>query len=214
VNDTVSRLGKILLLNTVAAVVTIAALVGARTWWGRPAATENAPLAVLGEVPDFSLQERNGGTVGLADLKDHVWVANFVFTHCAGPCPLLTSRMAVLEKRLGELPDVRLVSFTVDPERDTPEVLRDYAKSYGAGERWFFLTGEKPALYELIMDGFKLGIDDGSAVTAGAPGPGTITHSVRFVLVDRHGRIRGYYDGTEPGLPDKLLPLVRALRGE
>jgi cytochrome oxidase Cu insertion factor (SCO1/SenC/PrrC family) len=209
-----NRLGKILLLNTVAAVLTVAALVGARTWWGRPAALEAGPLPVLGEVPEFSLLERNGAKVGLADLKDHVWVANFVFTHCAGPCPLLTSRMAALEKRLGELPDVRLVSFTVDPERDTPEVLREYANVYGAGGRWFFLTGEKRALYELIMSGFRLGIDDGSAVTAGAPGPGTITHSVRFVLVDKAGRIRGYYDGTEASLPDKLLPQIRTLREE
>ncbi len=209
-----NRLGKILLLNSVAAVLTIAVLVGARAWWRRPAAPEAGPLPVLAEVPAFALLERNGGTVDLADLKDHVWVANFVFTHCAGPCPLLTSRMAALEKRLGGFPDVRLVSFTVDPERDTPEVLRDYAKGYGASDHWLFLTGEKPALYTLIMDGFKLGIDDGSALTAGSPGPGTITHSVRFVLVDKLSRIRGYYDGVEADLPDRLLPHIRALREE
>lgn len=203
-----------MLLNTVAAVVTIAALTGARVWWDRVAFPEITPLPVLGEVPAFSLPERNGGTVSLADLHGHVWIANFVFTHCAGPCPLLTSRMAALQKQLGEFPDVRLVSFTVDPERDTPEVLRDYAKSYDAGGDWFFLTGEKAPLYELIMDGFKLGIDDGSAVNAGVPGPGTITHSVRFVLVDKAGRIRGYYDGTETDLPDKLLPQIRSLYEE
>jgi cytochrome oxidase Cu insertion factor (SCO1/SenC/PrrC family) len=209
-----SRLAKILLLNSVAAVLTLAALVGARMWSDRPVVPDTAALPVLGEVPEFSLLERNGGKLGLADLKGHVWVASFVFTHCAGPCPLLTSRMAALGKRLVDLPDVRLVSFTVDPERDTPEVLRDYAKGYGAGEAWFFLTGEKAPLYELIMNGFKLGIDDGSAVTAGTLGPGTITHSVRFVLVDKAGGIRGYYDGTEAGLPDKLVPLIRVLREE
>ena len=92
--------------------------------------------------------------------------------------------------------------------------LADYAKRYGAGERWLFLTGEKEPLYWLIMDGFKLGVDDGSALTAGVPGPGTITHSTRFVLVDREGRIRAYYDGSSEDIAEQLLPDIRALLRE
>ena len=202
---------KVLLVNIAAAAVTLG-LLAAFGGWFRGKDTE--PLPVLGQVPDFSLIERSGRAVSLADLKGQVWVADFVFTHCAGPCPLLSRRMQSLQEPLADHTGVRLVSFSVDPERDTPEVLADYAKRYGAGERWLFLTGEKEPLYWLIMDGFKLGVDDGSALTAGAPGPGTITHSTRFVLVDREGRIRAYYDGSSEDIAEQLLPDIQALLRE
>ena len=202
---------KVLLVNIAAAAVTLG-LLAAFGGWFRGKDTE--PLPVLGQVPDFSLIERSGQAVSLADLKGQVWVADFVFTHCAGPCPLLSRRMQSLQEPLADHTGVRLVSFSVDPERDTPEVLADYAKRYGAGERWLFLTGEKEPLYWLIMDGFKLGVDDGSALTAGAPGPGTITHSTRFVLVDREGRIRAYYDGSGENIAEQLLPDIQALLRE
>ena len=202
---------KVLLVNIAAAAVTLG-LLAAFGGWFRGKDTE--PLPVLGHVPDFSLIERSGRAVSLADLKGQVWVADFVFTHCAGPCPLLSRRMQSLQEPLADHPAVRLVSFSVDPERDTPEVLADYAKRYGAGERWLFLTGEKEPLYWLIMDGFKLGVDDGSALTAGAPGPGTITHSTRFVLVDREARIRAYYDGSSDDIAAQLLPDIQALLRE
>lgn len=202
---------KVLLVNIAAAAVTLG-LLAAFGGWFRGKDTE--PLPVLGQVPDFSLIERSGRAVSLADLKGQVWVADFVFTHCAGPCPLLSRRMQSLQEPLADHPGVRLVSFSVDPERDTPEVLADYARRYGAGERWLFLTGEKEPLYWLIMDGFKLGVDDGSALTAGAPGPGTITHSTRFVLVDREGRIRAYYDGSSEDIAEQLLPDIQALLRE
>jgi protein SCO1/2 len=202
---------KVLLVNIAAAGVTLG-LLAAFGGWFRGKGTE--PLPVLGQVPDFSLIERSGQAVSLADLKRQVWVADFVFTHCAGPCPLLSRRMQSLQEPLADYPGVRLVSFSVDPERDTPDVLAEYAKRYSAGERWLFLTGEKEPLYRLIMDGFKLGVDDGSALTAGVPGPGTITHSTRFVLVDREGRIRAYYDGSSEDIAEQLLPDVQALLRE
>ena len=202
---------KVLLVNIAAAAVTLGLLAAFGGWFGGKG-TE--PLPVLGQVPDFSLIERSGQTVSLEDLKGQVWVADFVFTHCAGPCPLLSRRMQSLQEPLASYPDVRLVSFSVDPERDTPEVLAEYAKRYSAGDRWLFLTGEKEPLYWLIMDGFKLGVDDGSALTAGVPGPGTITHSTRFVLVDRKGRIRAYYDGSSEDIAEQLLPDMQALLRE
>lgn len=202
---------KVLLVNIAAAAVTLGLLAAFGGWFR---AKDTEPLPVLGHVPDFSLIERSGRAVSLADLKGQVWVADFVFTHCAGPCPLLSRRMQSLQEPLADHTGVRLVSFSVDPERDTPEVLADYAKRYGAGERWLFLTGEKEPLYWLIMDGFKLGVDDGSALTAGAPGPGTITHSTRFVLVDREGRIRAYYDGSSEDIAEQLLPDIQALLRE
>jgi protein SCO1/2 len=101
---------------------------------------------------------------------------------------------------------VRLVSFTVDPERDTPEVLAEYARRFQADlERWLFLTGPKEPLYRLVGEGFRLAVEDGG------PQAGLITHSTRFVLVDQHGRIRGYYNGAEPGTTAALLPDIRAL---
>jgi len=204
------RVKRLLLLNATAAVVAVTVLFGVDSW-RRSAGSLVQPLPLLGQVPDFTLRERSGSAVSLNDLKGKVWISDFVFTHCAGPCPMLTAQMAKLQQPLEEFPDVRLVSFTVDPERDTPEVLTTYAEQFGAGDRWHFLTGEKAPMYSLIVDGFKLGLDDGSALTAGVPGPGTITHTVRFVLVDRQGQIRGYYDGTDSGLQEKLLPDVRQL---
>ncbi len=172
------------------------------------------PLPVLSQVPDFVLTERSGRSISLADFKGGVWVADFIFTTCAGPCPLMSRHMAGLEDRLGGR-DVRLVSFTVDPERDTPEILAEYAKRYGADpDRWLFLTGEKQALYDMIRDGFLLAIDDGALSPDGKPGPGIITHSVKFVLIDGAGRIRGYYSGEEDDVAEKILPDIDRLLAE
>ncbi len=167
-------------------------------------------LPVLGQVPDFSLVERSGQPVALSDLIGKVWIADFIFTYCAGPCPLLSTQMGALQNRLSEMPDVRLVSVTVDPERDTPELLSDYSLRYGADkERWLFITGEKPAVYRLIREGFRVVVGD-------EPEEGTdqIMHSLRFALVDRKGRVRAYYNGADPDLADRLLPDVRTLLEE
>lgn len=164
------------------------------------------PLPELGEVPDFTLTERSGRSVSLPELRGAPWVANFIFTSCAGPCPRISSQMAKLQKAGADIEDVRFVSFTVDPETDTPGVLREYANRFGASpERWLFLTGEKQQLYSLILEGFKLALDDGQSETAGRPPSGVITHSTRFVLVDSNARIRGYYDSTEPDFETKLI---------
>ncbi|PYS54007.1 MAG: SCO family protein [Acidobacteria bacterium] len=148
-------------------------------------------IPVYFAVPDFSLIERSGKTVTLRDLAGKVWVADFIFTNCGGTCPLMTEKMRKLQDVLP--PGIHMVSITVDPSRDTVDVLADYARKYGADDdRWLFLTGEKQALYELSVKGFKLALDDTSG-TAAEP----ITHSTRFVLVDQKGMIRGYYSGTE-----------------
>ena len=170
-------------------------------------------LPVLSAVPEFALTERSGRTVESSELAGRVWVANFVFTQCAGPCPLLSQRMSRLQESLSDEPDVRLVSFSVDPKNDTPEVLTAYAKRWGADpKRWLFLTGDKTDLYHLIKDGFKLAISDGGEPDN--PAPGIITHSLRFVLVDHQGRIRGYFQGGESNLEEKILPAIRRLSQE
>lgn len=148
-------------------------------------------LPVYYPVPEFSLTERSGRTLTQRDLDGHVWVADFVFTNCAGTCPLITQQMRSLQDILPS--EVRFVSFTVDPERDTPEVLEQYARQQGADpDRWFFLTGRKDVLHRISVEGFKLALDETTGTDVEP-----ITHSTRFVLVDKSGQIRGYYGGTD-----------------
>jgi protein SCO1 len=152
----------------------------------------NLELQVYGPAPDFMLTERSSRAVTRQDLDGQVWIADFIFTQCGGICPLMTKEMRKLQDQLPA--EIRLVSFSVDPTHDTPEVLRAYADENGADrDRWLFLTGERDVMYRISKDGFKLAVDD----TQGTPAE-PITHSTRFVLVDRQGRIRGYY-----GMEDK-----------
>jgi protein SCO1/2 len=153
-------------------------------------AVEKRSLGDYGTVPPFELTNQNGAPFGVAQLSGKIWIADFVFTSCPGPCPMISSRMAEIQKPL-EKSDVHLVTFTVDPETDTPAVLRDYAERLHARPgRWEFLTGDKAAIYNLTRDGFKL------AVAEGAGDEGQLVHSTRAALVDRRGTIRGYYDIT------------------
>ena len=164
-------------------------------------------LPDLGTVPPFALTERAGTPLGAADLAGHVWVADFVFTRCPDFCPALTTRMAGLQKALPAGRDpIRLVSFSVDPAHDGPDVLREYAARAGAGDAWLFLTGPRAAVAALLRDGFHVAwADDG-------PPTSPITHSDRFVLVDRQLRIRGYYHGTDAADVARLARDAVALR--
>lgn len=169
--------------------VTVALLLGLRQV--EVTALRQRAVRSYGSVPAFQLVNQNGETFGSAQLAGKIWIADFIFTTCPGPCPMMSTRMGELQKPLGET-DVHLVSFSVDPEKDTPQVLRGYADKLKADpKRWDFLTGSKSSIYQLSHDGFKLGISDGSG-EAGVP-----VHSTRMVLVDRKGQIRGYYDATE-----------------
>jgi cytochrome oxidase Cu insertion factor (SCO1/SenC/PrrC family) len=148
-------------------------------------------LHVLWQLPGFELIAQDGATVTLEELAGAPWVANLIFTRCAVTCPRMTSRMAALGPHLP--PGGHRVSITVDPGHDTPEILASYARSYGAGPDWLFLTGAEGQIQSLAREGFRLGV---------APAPEDapdrhlepISHSTRFVLVDGQGRIRGYYD--------------------
>ena len=156
-------------------------------------------ISAYGTVPVFQLTNQNGQPFGTAQLSGKIWIADFIYTTCPGPCPMISGRMSELQKPLDKT-DVHLISFSVDPEKDTPEVLRGYAdKSQAEPGRWDFLTGAKSAIYKLSHDGFKLAVSDGSDAQ------GIPVHSTRMVLVDRHGQIRGYYDATEPEAITKLL---------
>ena len=118
-------------------------------------------LPRLWEVPDFALTERSGQSVTRADLLGKVWIASFIFTRCVEECPLVSNHMARLQDVFAAEPDVRLVSITVDPAYDTPEVLTRYAQNFAAQpQRWLFLTGDKAMIYRLVREGFRLGLMD------------------------------------------------------
>jgi protein SCO1/2 len=155
-------------------------------------------VASYGNAPSFQLTNQNGEPFGSEQLRGKVWIADFIFTSCPGPCPVISGRMAEMQKPLAKS-DVHLVSFTVDPETDSPEVLRAYAERLHAQpERWNFLTGPKETVYDLTQNGFKLPVlDDG-----GEQGP---AHATRAVLVDRKGTIRGYYDMVATDVVAKLV---------
>ena len=162
-------------------------------------ALQQRSVSSYGTVPHFQLVNQNGRLFDSMQLAGKIWIADFIYTTCPGPCPMISTRMSELQKPL-EKTDVHLVSFSVDPEKDTPDVLRGYGEKLHADpERWDFLTGPKSAIYKLSHDGFKLAVSDGSD-EAGIP-----VHSTRMVLVDRHGDIRGYYEAMEADAVTKLL---------
>ena len=162
-------------------------------------ALSNRPLPSYGTVPNFQLVNQDAQPFGSKQLAGKIWIADFIFTTCRGPCPIISTRMSELQKPL-EKSDVHFVSFSVDPETDTPEVLRVYAdKLRKEPFRWDFLTGSRDSIGSISRDGFKLGIADGEEAGSGP------VHSTRFALVDRRGTIRGYYDALAADGVTKLL---------
>ncbi|HTS31520.1 MAG TPA: SCO family protein [Bryobacteraceae bacterium] len=159
------------------------------------------PLDILGEIPEFSLTSETGQPFDGNSLTGHIWVADFIYTTCEGPCPRMSSLMHQLQTLTAEMPDVKLVSFTVDPAHDTPPVLAAYATHFKPDPaRWSFLTGEQASLNDLALHGFKLNSVDGS-----------MSHSTRFALVDQKRRIRAYYISSEDGMLPHLLHDIRQL---
>jgi len=162
------------------------------------------PLPVLGQVPPFSLTAETGQPFDSKTLDGKVWVADLIYTTCPGPCPRMSSLMRQVQQLSSTIPDVRLVSFTVDPEHDTPAVLAQYAVRYRAQpERWRFLTGPREELNHLARDAFKLNTVDGS-----------LAHSTRLVLLDRQSRIRGYYSTSDNDPVRQLVLDIRRVLGE
>jgi len=193
------------------AVVAVVVLVG--LWSLRGRMRGHRP-PVLGAVPPFSLVERSGRPVSRADLAGSPWIADFIFTRCSGTCPALSARMGELRRKLRDQHlQARLVSFSVDPSHDTPEVLREYATRFAPddGDDWWFVTGDREALYQLVGEGFRLSVAEASPGAGESPGE-LITHSDRFVLVDGEGRIRGYYHGVDADAVPALLRDLDALQ--
>lgn len=163
------------------------------------------PLPVYGQISPFVLTSQTGASFDSAkELHDKLWVADFMFTTCMGPCPLMTREMRSLQKRTERIPNLHLVSFTVDPMTDTPPVLAEYAGKFQADtKRWTFLTGPQDTLNQIGRHALKLNEVDGSFI-----------HSTRFVLIDRRGNIRGYYDSTARKDIDRLVGDIETLAKE
>jgi cytochrome oxidase Cu insertion factor (SCO1/SenC/PrrC family) len=185
-----------------AAVVGLGVILGTALWlklhaparFGTTESVGDDRLKQYGAVPDFKLIDSTGKSMGLTDLSGKVWVVNFIYTTCTDTCPLQSLAMAKLQKDFTGKP-VKMVSISVDPERDTPQVLAAYAAKYDAdGRRWHFLTGQREQVIKLIRDGFHLSV---AVLPTDSDTSGMIPHSPRFVLVDGGGQIRGYYDSRE-----------------
>ena len=163
------------------------------------------PPPVLASLPLFSMTDQLGQPFGSRELGGKVWVADFIFTSCQTMCPVLTQKMAEIARRARHLgPDFHLVSFSVDPERDTPERLATYAARYGVDpHKWAFLTGTLESVQRAVVDGFKIGVDRRKT----ADDFWEIVHGEHLVVVDRQLRIRGYFDASPDGL-DRLMDAV------
>ena len=151
-----------------------------------------------GPAPEFTFTAQDGSKVSTADLKGKVWVANFIFTRCAGPCPVMTSRMAEINDAIkAKGAEVALVSMTVDPDYDSPEILKSYGEKVGATpDKWKFLTGPKDQIAS-VSRGFLQAL---SSEPSGTP-----IHSTRFIVVDRDGQMRSFRDGADPEAVQQLL---------
>ena len=180
------------------------ALAASRLLPGRSA----EPLPVIAELPDFALVEASGRPVSRADLLGTPWVADLIFTSCAGICPVMTREMKTLQSQTADLDRLRLVSISVDPETDTPARLSEYAERFGADRsRWLFLTGDNGVIRKLAQEGLLLPVADGNPER----GDDAVIHSPRFVLVDARARVRGTYDSRDPEAMLRLRGDLRQL---
>ena len=170
-------------------------------------------LEVLGTVPDFAFTDQTGAPVRAADLRGRGHVAHFIFTRCPTVCPTTTLKMQRLGERLAGSGDaIGLLSFSVDPEHDTPPVLSAFAARFRADPaRWKFLTGPPAAVRAAAEEGFRIAVERGAALADGTP---NIVHGTHFVLLDRQLRIRGYYDSDDAARLDQLAADAAALARE
>jgi protein SCO1/2 len=187
-----------------------ALLLGGLSLAAAAACRREPELPKLGTIEQFALSDQDGRPFGTSELRGKVWVASFFFTRCPTICPRLIAAMRELQKRaLAEKVELELVSFSVDPDNDTPPVLKAYARKQDADlASWSFLTGDSKVIETTAVRGFKLALE--SHPDAGAEHFG-ILHGSHLALVDRALTIRGYYRSTEPDERSHLLDDARRL---
>jgi protein SCO1/2 len=165
------------------------------------------------EVGDFQLTDQNGKPFSSEALKGKIWLANFVFTSCAVECPLLTQQMSLVRRNMGDRPDIGFVSFSVDPQTDTPQRLLDYSKPYGTDPRWSLLTGDIEKVTELVTKKFVVpltrdeGLEKSSTDRA-------ISHSDKMLIIDGNGVVRYFCDGLNQRTVESLTDVFQVLLQE
>jgi len=158
-------------------------------------------------VPSFEFPAQTGDTLSDQDLRGSVYVVDFFFTECPAACPMMSSNMTKVQEAFRDVPGFKIVSFSLEPQKDSIPVLQEYAKRFGAVPgHWYFLTGEQRAIYALGREHFKLAVVYN--------GPSDIDHSEKFVLVDTKGGIRGFYQGTNEKEVGQLIKDARYLLNE
>lgn len=206
---TLSKQKKSIPVWKVWAIVILACVLYAIVQVARESFNENAivgeikesSLPVLGDVGEFSFTEKNGSVMTRDSFRGKVWVFDLFFTSCEGPCPLMSHHMSALQRVFLRNDKVQFVSLTIDPETDTPEVLKKYAKSYKAKDgKWFFLRGNQDSVVSFAKNALKLPADKMG-----------LMHSPRFVLVDTKGQIRGYFDSQDKNEMEKLKARIKTL---
>ena len=180
----------------------------------------NSPaLPVIGPVPQFTLTNQLGKAVAKSDLLGRVWVADIIFTRCAGPCPVMTGKMRELQEAMAADSSAKLVTLTTDADHDTPTVLQKYGEKFSAApDRWLFLTGDKRDVANLAIDGLKLTAIEKPASERTDPAD-LFVHSTIFVIVDKAGQLRGSFqtqgDMVEwPEVKEQILAAVKKLESE
>lgn len=159
-------------------------------------------------IPEFTLIDQSGDTITHEQLKGKIYVADFFFTHCPSICPKMTAHLKEIQDKFDK-EDISFVSYTVDPKRDRPERLMEYARTYEAElDNWSFITGDKKQIYLLARNGYFISASEGSG------GPDDFIHSDLFTLVDEKGRIRGYYRGTQDDDIQQLIQDIEKLKSE
>jgi protein SCO1/2 len=171
-------------------------------------------LPVLFEVPDFALTNQTGQRITRSDLRGQVWLADIIFTRCAGPCPEMTRRMGELQAAIPAGQPLKFVTLTTDPENDTPPVLQAYARRYLAQPgRWHFLTGTRQQIADLAVRGLKFSALEKEAAAQENPND-LFIHSTLFLLIDKQGRARAVFESDDALLKSRLLPAIDKLLRE
>ncbi|RIV24966.1 SCO family protein [Fibrisoma montanum] len=160
-------------------------------------------------IPDFSFTNQDGKAVTQKEVEGKIYIADFFFVTCPTICPIMKKNMLEVYKAYKDSPDVRIISHTIDPEHDTPAVLKQYAQDIGVtGDTWQFVTGDRDKIYEIGERHYLV------TAQADSTAPGGYIHSGAFVLVDKEKHIRGMYDGTTEEGTKKLINDVRTLLAE